>query len=168
MSTTSSTILRSPSPTEKWLPHRAAPTTHPGIRRAELRLDGFVSIDAGYVFPLLGGTAELDKASLPWLETVPLQLPACARAHAVALRLNFVSSAVGLLFAELRSGAAASEAVAGYSVRSSDPMRGNALRHKATWGGGERWVAPTGAALRVRVAMTDAKLFAMAFVCEAQ
>ena len=137
-----------------------------GIRRAELRKDGFVSVNAGYSFPLLDGTAELDIASLPWFETVPLRPPACAHGHAAALRLNYVSSAVGLLFAELRSGGAAFDA--GYAMRSSDPMRGNALWRKATWGGGKRWALPAGGALRVRVAMTDAQLFSLTLVCEAQ
>ena len=100
----------------------------------EQRLDGFVSIDAEYLF-------DNDTAKMPGFTsravTVPNTTSCVAPATELQLRLNLQTSVVGFVAVELvEPGAASRAAVPGFARSDADIIVGNFLERPATWRGG--------------------------------
>ena len=131
-------------------------TNSSGIRISRLRTDGFVSVEAPYEFGPLEGLASLTTAALT--------VPSCA--GAVQLRLNVETSVAGFAVVEVQQGGAA---VRGMELAHSDPTKGSAVAAVATWGGGRlaSLASLAGKRVQLRVAMADAKLFALRPACAA-
>jgi len=111
-------------------------------------------------------------ADLPSFTTVPLSVPGgdsgrwhCEPGAALVLQANVETSVSGLVYVAVLDGASG-EALPGMALGDADPVRGNFLRKtvswrgNATWGGGLR-----GGRVALRVAMADAKLYSVAWVC---
>ena len=83
----------------------------------------------------------------------------------VVVQLNLETSVVGFAAVEVQRHG---RAVPGYSLNESDPIQGNVLDAVASWGGARRGsLSPLlgGGAVSLKVALTDAKLFAVRVVC---
>merc|ERR1711977_224596 len=98
--------------------------TNTGIRLLRLRLDGFVSIDAPYLF-------NVPLAKLPSFTTVPLTLPKCGTGAAMVL-LNLQTSVVG--FVSVGVAHSNGTYVHGMAPADADRVQGSAIRAAATWG----------------------------------
>ena len=112
-----------------------------GIFRASLRIDGFVSADAGY------GGGEL---------RTPLIGFAGGR-----LELNVDGGAGGWLKVELQD--ADGCPIDGYSLADADTVRGNGLDKTVTWRGSSEVGELAGRPLRIRLVMRAMKLYAFQF-----
>jgi hypothetical protein len=131
-----------------------------GIGLMTLRMDGWVSADAGYIFR---GTAP--KSTLPQLTTTPLELPRCPASNRVMLKVNLQTSVVGYLLVELRD-PVTGDALAGFSLADADALRGSFISHVYTWQHGVASDIPaSNGTIVVNVAMSDASLYALSFVC---
>jgi len=113
-----------------------------GIFRARIRLDGFVSADAGYK----GGEF-----------TTPLVTFTGRR-----LELNIDGSAGGWLQVEILS--PKNKPVPGYRLDRCDTIRGNSVKKAVTWQGKSDVSKLTGKPIRLRFVMRSIKLFAFQFV----
>ena len=111
------------------------------LRRYTLRLDGFVSINA----PASGGE----------VVTTPITF------DGAALHLNFATSAAGGLRVELQT--PDGQAIAGHGLADSDELFGDSVDRTVTWRGNGDVGALAGQAVRLRVAMHDADLYAYWF-----
>jgi hypothetical protein len=118
----------------------AQPTNH--MRRYSLRLDGFASVRAGYM------RGEL--------LTKPLTF------QGSQLWLNFSTSAAGGLRVELQD-AASGKPLSGFALADCLEMIGNEIERAVSWKGGSDVGKLAGRAVRLRVEMRDADLFALRF-----
>ena len=112
-----------------------------GLFRARLRLDGFLSADA----PERGGT----------FTTPPLTF------QGRHLELNVDTSGGGWVEVEIQS--AKGRALAGFTRRDCDLIRGNSTRRTITWKGNPDCSAGAGQPVRLRFVMRSAKLYAFQF-----
>lgn len=78
-----------------------------------------------------------------------------------ALRLNYSTSAAGSVRVELQEESGAP--VKGFTLDDMDPMYGDELDETVAWKGGADLLALQGKAVRLRVALRDADLFALRF-----
>ena len=111
------------------------------LRRYSLRVDGFVSLQA----PLAGG------------EFVSKPFTFAGR----ALSLNFATSAAGTLRIELQD--EAGQPLPGFALADADPLFGDTLDRKASWGDRTDVSALAGRVIRMRVVMSDADLYSFQF-----
>lgn len=116
-------------------------TSQSGVFRASMRMDGFVSLDAGY------GGGEF--------ATPPVVF------DGRRLELNFDGSAGGWAKAEIQD--ESGRPLPGFSLDDCEPVLGNAVRKGVRWSGGDLSKA-AGRPVRLRFFMRDAKLYAMQFV----
>lgn len=121
--------------------HRQSGPADSGIFRARLRLDGFVSVDAGY----RGGE----------FTTPPIKFDG----H--RLELNVDGSAGGWLQVEIRS--ADGKPLPGFQLDQCDTIRGNSPRKTVTWQGNSEIAKLAGKPVRLRFVMRSIKLFAFQF-----
>jgi len=115
-----------------------------GIGVVRQRLDGFFSADADHH----GG----------WLETPPL------RFNGNALRLNIDTGAMGKAHVEIRD--ASGIPIPGFSMEDCEEIAGNYIDEKVYWNGNSDVSALAVAAVRIRIKLTRAKLYAFQFVVE--
>lgn len=118
------------------------PSVH--IRRYTIRPDGFVSVRAGYK----GGS----------FVTKPF------RFTGNQLRLNFSTSAVGWIRAELQD--ASGEPIPGFTLSECPEIYGDKIDGLVSWKGDPGVGEIAGKTVRLRFAMSDADLFAFQFVNE--
>ena len=111
------------------------------IRRYTMRLDGFVSINAG----LRGGE----------LLTKPLTFAGDK------LTLNFATSAAGSIRVEFQD--ANGKPLPGFTLNDCPPVFGNALQRTVTWKHGSDVSALTGKPIRLRIELKDADIFSFQF-----
>mgnify|MGYP000672151490 CR=1 FL=1 len=111
------------------------------ITRAVLRLDGFVSVDAGHE----GGE----------FVTPPLVF------GGRRLVLNVKTTAGGHVRVELQD--ADGRPISGFTAEGCDPINGDYIRKVVTWRGREDLSALRGRPVRLRFVMRDAKLFSFQF-----
>lgn len=111
------------------------------VRRYSLRLDGFVSINAGY------GGGEI--------VTRPV------RFDGSRLHLNFASSAAGVVRVELQD--MHGRALPGFSVADCDEVFGNAVDRAVSWKGSADVSKVEGTPVKVRFILKDADLYAFRF-----
>jgi hypothetical protein len=111
------------------------------VRRYSLRLDGFVSVSAGY------GGGEL--------VTRPV------RFTGGRLRLNFATSAAGAVRVELER--PDGSAVAGFAAADCDELFGDTVDRAVSWRGSEDVSALAGKPVRVRFLLRDADVYAFRF-----
>ena len=112
------------------------------VSRAVLRLDGFVSADAGY----RGG----------WLAT-PLIRFAGSR-----LELNLDTSAGGEALVEIQD--PQGRPIPGFALEDADPMNGNNVAFPVSWKGGSDVSALAGREVRLHIRLRNSKLYAFQFV----
>ena len=130
----------------------AADATHDGCRGPPMRCTGGRCTNgaAGGDMCVANGSA---AAVLPRLR------------GGVVVQLNLETSVVGFAAVEVQRHGTA---VPGYSLSESDPVQGNVLDAVASWGGARRAsLSPLlgGGAVSLKIALTDAKLFAVRVVC---
>ena len=113
-----------------------------GISRAVLRLDGFVSANAGYS----GGQL-----------TTPL-----IRFSGNSLELNVNTGGGGSVLVELLD--EKGQPLPGYSQSDAIPVVGNSVNMPVTWKGGTDVSEMAGRAVRLRFSMQDCQLYAFQFV----
>ena len=111
------------------------------LRRFTLRLDGFVSACA----PRAGGE----------LLTRPL------RFSGSRLRLNYATSAAGSVVVEIQD--AAGRPVPGFEAASCRPLFGDEIEGEVRWEGDPDLSRLAGRAVRLRIALIDADLYALSF-----
>lgn len=111
------------------------------VRRYALRLDGFVSVNAGAD----GGE----------LLTHPL------RFEGKHLHLNFATSASGAILVEIQN--AEGQPIPGYTAANCDEVFGDAVDRLVTWNGSPDLGKLAGAAIRLRFTLKDADLYAYRF-----
>jgi hypothetical protein len=126
-----------------YMEHYRRPTCR--LRRATLRTDGFVSVNAPYE----GG--EL------------LTRPLAFTGH--ELVLNFATSAAGSLNVEIQD--AEGHALEGYGLKDSREFYGDHVEHAVRWGFGTKATADIGALadrpVRLRFVLKDADLYSLRF-----
>lgn len=131
-----------------------------GIRILSLRRDGFVSIDAPYDFS--GGH---QNGLYPSFTTVELTVPPlpCATGENVAISANMVTSVAGFVAIGFEQ---AGKELDGFGLSDANRLKGNSLSAVATWGTrGGSVNSLAGKQVSVRVAMADASLYSLNFVC---
>ncbi len=111
------------------------------MSRAIMRVDGFMSADAGY----RGG----------FLVTKPIVF------SGGRLELNFDASAGGEVRAEIQK--PDGEPIPGYALEDAKPMKGNSICRRASWSGDTALSELAGTAVSIRFQMRDAKLYAFGF-----
>jgi hypothetical protein len=119
----------------------AAKTLEAAISRAVMRLDGFVSVDAGYA----GG----------WLTTPPLIF------DGKRLQLNLDTSAGGVALVEIRD--PSGNPIAGYSLAEADALNGNSVQMPVTWHGDADVSKLAGRTIRLHFKLRDCRLYAFQF-----
>ena len=82
------------------------------------------------------------------------------------LHLNIETGVAGLVYVELL-GATGAQPLPGRAFADVSPVRGNFMRKAVRWSSGTSLNDVTGTQLRLRVAMTDAKLYSATFRCRA-
>ncbi len=120
---------------------RKSPAADTGIFRASLRLDGFVSADAGY------GGGEFT--------TPPLTF------EGDRLELNLDGSAGGWLKIEIQD--AQGRALSGFGLTEADAVRGNSTAKSVSWRGSGNLTEITDVPVKLRFVMRDIKLYAFQF-----
>ena len=131
------------------------------VELLEQRLDGFVSVDAEYLF-------DNDTAKMPGFTTRAVTVPNVTSCEAPAtelqLRMNLQTSVVGFVSVELVEPAGA--ALPGFAQSDADIIVGNFLERPATWRGGNATVNALGGwSVQLRVLFAAAKVFSFQFVC---
>ncbi len=111
------------------------------VRRYTLRLDGFVSVQA----PMSGGE----------LVTKPV------RFTGRQLRLNFSTSAAGSVRVELQD--EAGRPLLGFSLEDCPPLFGDSVERPVSWRSGTDVGALAGQAVRLRIVLQDADVYAYQF-----
>ena len=111
------------------------------VRRYTLRLDGFVSVQA----PMSGGE----------LVTKPV------RFTGRQLRLNFSTSAAGSVRVELQD--EAGRPLPGFSLEDCPPLFGDSVERPVSWRSGTDVGALAGQAVRLRIVLQDADVYAYQF-----
>ncbi|MFH1006830.1 MAG: hypothetical protein V1800_04915 [Candidatus Latescibacterota bacterium] len=123
------------------VPHEYWKKTPPFISRLVMRLDGFVSVDAGND----GGE----------FTTVPMVF------EGNTLALNVECSVAGYVIVELlRHG----QAMDGFTFKDCDVVEGNSINKVVTWKGRSDLSAPQGQPIQMRFVMRNSKLYAFQFV----
>ena len=122
-----------------WLEHYGHPTVQ--LRRGTLRLDGFVSVHAGY--------------TIGELLTRPL------RFEGQELVLNYATSAAGSVRVEVQD--AEGQPIPGYSLEESVEMYGDAIEEAVRWRGGSSIAKLAGRPVRLRLVLRDADVYALRF-----
>ena len=132
-----------------------------GVGMASLRSDGFVSINAPRVF-------NVPADELPGFTTVPLTVPSfkCEPlTPRLVLQANVQTSISGLMLVEV-IGSSDNKALLGMALDDADPIRGNFMKTKISWRGNYSWAEQIrGSLVRLRIAMTDTKLYSMSWAC---
>jgi hypothetical protein len=130
-----------------------------GVGLMALRTDGFVSVDAGYFHKPL--------ALMPQFTTVPLVVPLCS-SGSIAVKVNVMTSVVGLVLVELRH-SESQEVIVGFGLDDADQVKGSFISKPISWSHGKCAAVPLkaiGAAkVIVHVVMVDASLFSVQFAC---
>jgi len=116
-------------------------TTVPQLRRGTLRLDGFVSLHAGYA----GGEAV----------TKPL------RFEGGRLVINFATSAVGSVKVELQD--ADGKAIPGFALTDAVELYGDELARTVSWKNGTDLKSLADRPIRLRFVLKDADVYSMQF-----
>lgn len=120
-----------------------SPSAH--LRRGVLRLDGFVSVNAGYA----GG----EMVTKPFIY------------QGDTLVLNFATSAVGSVRLELQD--ARGHAISGYALEDFPPLWGDQIAHPVAWTANPTWGTSLkklqGLPIRLRVVLRDADLYSIQF-----
>ena len=111
------------------------------LRRATLRIDGFVSVNA----PYSGGE----------FTTVPLKFDGSR------LVINYATSAAGSVRVELRD--SKGKPIPGYTLRECPEIYGDEIEHTVTWDDGEDLSKLQKRGVQVRFVMEDADLYALRF-----
>ncbi|APZ90691.1 hypothetical protein [Fuerstiella marisgermanici] len=111
------------------------------LRRYTLRLDGFVSVEA--------------KAAGGEVITKPL------RFRGENLFLNFSTSAAGSVRVEIQS--PDGKPLPGFALEDCDPIFGDSVERQAIWNSGSDLASLHGQAVRLRVVLADANLYAFQF-----
>ena len=111
------------------------------ITRALIRVDGFVSADAGYK----GGT----------LTTVPIIF------SGNRLELNVDASAGGFVKVEILD--SSDKPISGFTKEDSDVIRGNHITKLVTWKGNSDLTELVGKSVKIKFYMRDAKLYAFQY-----
>jgi len=119
----------------------AAPGLLSGIGRAIMRVDGFVSADAGYT----GG----------WLVTPPLMF------NGEKLELNMDASGGGFVRVEMID--AEGRPVEGFTMSESETLLGNSVGMPVGWSSGNGLRTLAGKPVRLKFQMRDAKLYSFRF-----
>jgi hypothetical protein len=122
-----------------WTEHYCHPTDR--LRRGTLRLDGFVSVNAGYA----GGE----------LITHPLLF------SGDELVLNYATSAAGSVRVELQD--AAGQPIPGYTLAESPEIYGDEIEAAVDWQGGASVAALQGQPVRLRMVLHDADVYSLRF-----
>lgn len=112
------------------------------MRRATVRLDGFVSVNA----PHRGGE----------FTTVPLTFTGSR------LVINYATSAAGSVQVEVRD--AAGKPIPGFGLRRCREIYGDEIERTVTWNDGADLTALAGRSVRLRFLMKDADLYSLQFV----
>ena len=112
------------------------------LRRATVRTDGFISVNA----PYSGGE----------FTTVPLKF------SGNRLIINYATSAAGSVRVELRD--KQGKPIAGYTLRECPEIYGDEIEHTVTWGGGDDLSKLQKRGVQVRFVMKDADLYSVRFV----
>eukprot|EP01043_Picozoa_sp_COSAG02_P001177 COSAG02_NODE_23_length_52893_cov_58.101868_57_plen_613_part_00 len=138
-----------------------------GIEALVLRRDGFVSVDAPYLFPQTA-THQLDLQQLPTFITVPLELPPdshCKKSEALGVSLNVVSAMVGLVLVELQNDVGVP--LPGFTLTDADAIKGSYIDKIISWqhGGRQSVTEFSGQKLKIRISMADASLYSLEFRC---
>jgi hypothetical protein len=111
------------------------------MRRYTLRLDGFVSVNAGWK----GGE----------LTTRPFQF------QGDRLTLNFATSAAGTIRVEIQD--ADGSPLPGFTLEDSSEIFGDAIDRTVVWNDGSDVSALAGKTVRLRFTLRDADLYALKF-----
>ena len=111
------------------------------LRRARLRTDGFVSVHADY------GGGEF--------ATRPIVF------RGGALILNYATSAVGSVQAEIQDGDG--QALPGFALEDAAEIYGDEIEHAVAWKGGSDLARLSGRPVRLRFVMKDADLYSIRF-----
>merc|ERR1711871_1240815 len=129
-----------------------------------MRMDGFISIDAPYIF-------NLPLSKLPMVKTVDLDVPRTrpfdpsGNTGGVQLKVNFRSSVAGFLAVAIKQSQSKNPnpRFDMYSLDQADLLRGNAIGAVATWGNRTQMsLSPlAGQTVQIAVVLTDAKLYSM-------
>lgn len=116
---------------------------HPDIelRRATLRLDGFVSVNAGYQ----GGS----------FTTIPLMF------SGQTLVINYSTSAAGSIAVEIQD--PNGKPIPGFSLKDCPPITGDKIAQPVKWIGGSNVASLAGRPIRMRVVLKDADLYSLQF-----
>jgi len=122
-----------------WTEHNRHPTRR--LRRGTIRTDGFASLHAG--------------SSVGEVLTRPLKLAG------QRLLVNYATSAVGSIRFALCD--VKGHALQGHALQDSDVLFGNELQATVTWQGRPDLQTSSSAAVRLRVRLFDADLYALAF-----
>ena len=80
------------------------------------------------------------------------------------LELNAQNSVAGLVYVEVQGGATGA-ALPGHALADARGIRGNFFRKAVSWSAGASLSASAGRAVRLKFAMTDAKLYSATFRC---
>jgi hypothetical protein len=116
-------------------------TETPRLRRYSLRIDGFVSVSAGFD----GGE----------LVTKPLIF------DGEELVLNYATSAGGSVQVEVQD--QDGQPIDGFGIERSDTLFGDELCRQVTWGGNGDVTPLAGEPVRLRIGMADADLYSFRF-----
>jgi hypothetical protein len=122
-----------------YVEHYCHPTCR--LRRATLRTDGFVSVNADWA----GGE----------FVTKPLKFDGSQ------LVLNYSTSAVGSIKVEIQDGSG--KALPGHGISDSEEIYGDEIEHAVAWGTGGDLGYLRGQPVRLRFAMKDADLYSIRF-----
>ena len=95
-----------------------------GIGGTQIRLDGWVSAEFGYVF-------NVPDSQLPRLVTVPLDLPKCTIGKSLAVRVNVLTGVVGSVRIGIADAPQPKEFVEG--LNQSTIIKGNCIDARASW-----------------------------------
>jgi hypothetical protein len=119
--------------------HNQQPTSH--LERLTLRADGFASLHAPYA----GG----DMISKPF------------RFAGHELAINYATGAAGYVHIELQD--ETGRAIEKYALGDGDPITGDEIERVVRWHGGADLSCLVGQAVRMRVQLKDADLYAFRF-----
>lgn len=131
-----------------------------GVGMVRLRRDGFVSVDSPTEFYKAS-----DREPYPSLTTTAVRVPTdCAVDEELYVVVNAVTSVVGWVALEIMQ---QGTAVPGYELSVANPLVGNFVRARATWGNGTVAAVThlAGREVAFRVAMADASLYSIALRC---
>ena len=106
-----------------------------------MRLDGFISINAGY--------EQGEFTTKPFMF------------EGDQLEINYSTAGAGEILVELQD--AAGEPVKGFAQQQCDPIKGDTVSHVVTWGGNSDVGKFAGQAVRLHLKMKEADLYSLKF-----